>query len=140
MFVARGETALDALPAVYDIVGKEERDANARYRLLLDIQDAFSLHSDLITSYKVGSKDLHSCFSGASFIKWLRDEGSKHLNAQSVDLSHEGVNALFPPSLACHSVLRFPQLYTLFSTESGGSQEYCASSLSKCSTSASCDL
>ena len=92
LFIAREGTALDALPAVYDSVGKEERDANARYRLLLDIQDAFSQHSNLIASYKVGSKDFHNCFSGASFIKWLRDEGAKHLDSQSLDLSHEGAN------------------------------------------------
>jgi hypothetical protein len=93
-FVAGDGLASVALPAVYDTAGHEERDANARYRLLLDIQDVFSTHSGLITSHTAGSKEHHDCFSGTSFLKWLRDQGGKHLTAHSIDFAHEGNNCL----------------------------------------------
>ena len=90
LFIARDGAELPAKPAVYDSAGSEERDASARYKLLLDVQDAFSQHSGLISSVTVGSKQFHDCFSGSLFMKWLRDEGGKHLTAHGIDFSHEG--------------------------------------------------
>ena len=92
MFVAREGVALAAQPAAFDTAGHEERDANNRYKLLLDIQDAFSLNSGLVTTFSAGNKEYRDCFSGTSFMKWLRDQGSKYLTAHSVDFSHEGAN------------------------------------------------
>ena len=91
--MAREGEATAALPASHDTAGNEERDANARYKLLLDIQDAFSSHSGCITTITAGSKEQRDCFSGAALLRWLRDEGGHHLSAYSVDFSHEG--ALF---------------------------------------------
>jgi hypothetical protein len=96
---------VEALPAVYDSAGDEERNANARYKLLLDIQDAFSLNSGLIKSYTMGSKEFHDCFSGSSFIKWLRDDGSRHLSSYPMDFSHEGDLKLFASSAPHITVL-----------------------------------
>ncbi len=91
--MSREGEATAALPAVYDTAGNEERDANARYKLLLDIQDAFTAHSGCISTITVGSKEHRDCFSGAALLRWLRDAGGQHLSAHSVDFSHEG--ALF---------------------------------------------
>jgi hypothetical protein len=93
LFVAREDASLPAQPAAFDSAGHEERDANKRYKLLLDIQDAFSLNSGLVTTFSAGNKEYRDCFSGASFMRWLRDQGSKYLAAHSsVDFSHEGTN------------------------------------------------
>jgi hypothetical protein len=95
LFVAREGAALAAQPAAFDTAGHEERDANKRYKLLLDIQDAFSLNSGLITTFSAGNKEHRDCFSGTSFMRWLRDQGSQYLAAHSVDFSHEGTHGVF---------------------------------------------
>ena len=106
-FVACDGDASVARAAVFDSAGHEERDANARYKLLLDIQDVFSTSSGLVTSITAGSKEHHHCFSGAAFMKWLRDEGGKHLHAHSVDFSHEGILLFVPASPATqHDLIR----------------------------------
>jgi hypothetical protein len=58
--------------------------------LLLDIQDAFSQNSGLISNFTVGAKEFRDCFSGTSFMRWLRDDGGRHLSEHAVDFSHEG--------------------------------------------------
>ena len=58
--------------------------------MLLDIQDAFSQNSGLISNFTVGAKEFRDCFSGTSFMRWLRDDGGRHLSEHAVDFSHEG--------------------------------------------------
>ena len=38
----------------------------------------------------MGAKEFRECFSGTSFMRWLRDEGGRHLSEHAVDFSHEG--------------------------------------------------
>jgi hypothetical protein len=130
LFAAQEDGALAAQPAAYDSTGHEERDANSRFKLLLDIQDAFSLNSGLVTTFSAGSKEYRDCFSGTSFMRWLRDEGGKHLTEHSVDFSHEGENNMFPSSLL--------RLFASCARDDGCVQECCRSLRRRCLTSTSC--